>query len=163
MLDVSAGYREKLCSAAKAAAMVPISSTLAVAMGAGALTGSCRPFADRVRADDLTGLRLYDKVAMEPLVRTLLAADVVEKVDAHPLILAGADHALIRRGAALERKQLSFVPAHFTMLPGVLTEGIHVDTFIATVSPIDRHGFFSLGTKNANLDSRANEADPRAR
>lgn len=56
MVDSSSLYREKLSSAAQAAAMVPISSTLAVAMGAGAPPALLQAIADRVRSDDLISI-----------------------------------------------------------------------------------------------------------
>jgi itaconate CoA-transferase len=40
------------------------------------------------------------------------------------------------------------VPSNFHQAPRLLTEEIGIDTFVCTVSPMDRHGYFSFGTGN---------------
>jgi itaconate CoA-transferase len=45
-------------------------------------------------------------------------------------------------------KVLTYVPSNFSQSPRILTEHIGIDTFLVTVSPMDRHGFFTLGTGN---------------
>jgi itaconate CoA-transferase len=46
------------------------------------------------------------------------------------------------------RKVVNFVPSNFSQSPRVLTEHIGIDTFLVTVSPMDRHGYLTLGTGN---------------
>jgi hypothetical protein len=69
--------------------------------------------ADRLRTGDLGKIRLYYKIAKEPLASSLLAEDVIEKVDAHSFFMGAPDHVTIRRQVASGRKQVSFVPVHF--------------------------------------------------
>jgi itaconate CoA-transferase len=40
------------------------------------------------------------------------------------------------------------VPINFSNIPRALTEHIKVNTFVVTVSPMDKSGHFSLGTNN---------------
>ena len=46
------------------------------------------------------------------------------------------------------RKVVSYVPNTFHQSPRFLIEHVGIDTFLMTVSPMDRHGYFSLGTGN---------------
>jgi itaconate CoA-transferase len=52
---------------------------------------------------------------------------------------------------------VSFVPANFSQIPRLFGHHISVDTFVATVSPMDDAGYFSLGTNNdfASVAARA--------
>jgi itaconate CoA-transferase len=43
---------------------------------------------------------------------------------------------------------VSYVPSHFHQAIRLLTEEIGIDTFVCTVSPMDRHGYMSFGTGN---------------
>jgi itaconate CoA-transferase len=43
---------------------------------------------------------------------------------------------------------IEFVPTAFSDSPRLLSEHVEVDTFITTVSPMDRHGWFTFGTSN---------------
>ena len=104
--------------------------------------------ADRLRSNDLKQIRLYYKIAMEPLATSLLAEDVIEKVDAHSFFIGGPDHEIIKRQLKTGKKLLSFVPVNFSQIPRLFEEIIALDTFIVTVSPMDGGGFFSLGTNN---------------
>ena len=126
----------------------PTASTLLVGMAIGQPPALLEAIAARMRAGDLQTLRLYYKIAMEPLAKTLLADDLLPRVDAHTFFAGGRDHEIIRQQIASGRKLVSFVPCHFSQLPRVVTEVVKPDTFIVTVSPMDRSGHFSLGTNN---------------
>jgi itaconate CoA-transferase len=41
---------------------------------------------------------------------------------------------------------VDFVLCYLWQLPKVFSDFIHLDVFMITVSPMDRHGYFSLGT-----------------
>ena len=46
------------------------------------------------------------------------------------------------------RKVINYVPNNFHQTPRLLIDEIGIDTFVCTVSPMDRHGYFSFGTGN---------------
>jgi itaconate CoA-transferase len=104
--------------------------------------------AARVRSGELIGLRLYYMLSMSGLAATLLADDVCERIDAHALFLGGRGRQIISKQTAGERKTLSFVPVNFSQIPRLFEESIDLDTFVVTVSEMDRGGYFSLGTAN---------------
>jgi itaconate CoA-transferase len=150
-------YEKRRYGAAEAVAAIADGETLLVAMSAGQPPALLAAIAERVRANDLKGLKLYYKIAMQPLAATLLAEDVLEKVDAHTFFVAGPDHQIEKAQARTHLKRLSFVPVNFSQLPRLFGEHISVDTFVVTVSPMDKAGYFSLGTNNdfASVAARA--------
>jgi itaconate CoA-transferase len=141
-------YAAKLTSPADAVAPMQDKELLLVAMAIGQPPAILEAIADRVRADDLTGLRVYYKLAMgDPMAKTLLSNGVVEKTDLYSFFLSGPDHAIIKKQAH-GRKLLSFVPVNFSQLPRLIEQILDVDTFVVRVSPMDKGGYFSLGTNN---------------
>lgn len=141
-------YSAKLKSPADAVAAITDSSTLAVAMSIGQPPALLSAIADRVRSGTLKGLKLYYKIAMDPLARTLLADDLLGKIDLHSFFIAGRDHEIIKIQNKSGSKFLSFVPVNFSQLPRLFEQFIPVSTFVVTVSPMDSAGYFSLGTNN---------------
>jgi itaconate CoA-transferase len=150
-------YDTRRRSAAEAVAAIADGETLLVAMSAGQPPALLAAIADRVRANDLKGLKLYYKIAMQPLASTLLAEDVLEKLDAHTFFVGGPDRQIEKVQAQTHIKRVSFVPANFSQIPRLVGEHIPVETFVVTVSPMDSAGYFSLGTNNdfASVAARA--------
>jgi len=141
-------YAAKLTTADRAVATIADGETIAPGMAIGQPPAVLAAIAARLRANDLKKLRLYYKIAMEPLAKSLLAEDVIGKVDAHSFFIGAPDHEIIKRQAATGRKLVSFVPVNFSQIPRLFEEIIALDTFVVTVSPMDSGGFFSLGTNN---------------
>ena len=146
--DIQTLYAAKLTTPERAVAAIADGETIAPGMAIGQPPALLAAIAARLRAGDLEKIRLYYKIAMEPLAKSLLAEDVVEKVDAHSFFIGAPDREIIKRQAKLGRKLLSFVPVHFSQLPRLFEEFIALDTFVVTVSPMDSGGYFSLGTNN---------------
>jgi len=141
-------YAEKLTTPAKAVESMKDGSTLCLALAAGMPQGLARAVADRILADDLKNLNLYYQHGMKYGAETLLCPEVLHKVDSRCFFMGEADRKMVEYGIKEGRKNLSYVPINFSNIPRVLTEHIHVNTFVVTVSPMDKSGHFSLGTNN---------------
>jgi len=146
--DVADLYQAKLTTPERAVSTIATAETVSCGMAIGQPPALLAATADRLRSGDLGSIRLYYKIAMEPLGSTLLAEDVIEKVDAHSFFIGTPDHQIIKRQAQSGRKLVSFVPVNFSQIPRLFTELIDLDTFLITVSPMDSGGYFSLGTNN---------------
>lgn len=141
-------YAAKLTTADKAVAGITDGETVSAGMAIGQPPALLAALATRLRTNDLKNIRFYYKIAMEPLAVSLLAEDVIEKIDAHSFFIGAPDHEIIKRQDRTGRKLLSFVPVHFSQIPRLFEEVIALDTFVVTVSPMDKAGYFSLGTNN---------------
>jgi itaconate CoA-transferase len=65
------------------------------------------------------------------------------------MFISAVERALIKRGMADGGlKVINYVSTNFSQASRVLTEHIGIDTFLVTVSPMDRHGYFTFGTGN---------------
>ena len=141
-------YAAKRTTPERAVAEIADGSVLLVALAAAQPPALLEAIAARMRSGDLRAIRLFYKFALDPLARTLLTDELLPRVDAHTFFAGARDHEIIRQQIASGRRLVNFVPCHFSQLPRVVAEVVKPDTFIATVSPMDRSGHFSLGTNN---------------
>jgi len=141
-------YAAKLTTPEKAVAGIADGSTLCLALAAGMPGGLARAVADRILAGNLKDLNLYYQHSMKYSEETLIRPEVLSKVDARVFFMGDPDRKMVAKGISENRKYLSYVPINFSNIPRVLTEHIHVNTFVVTVSPMDKSGHFSLGTNN---------------
>jgi itaconate CoA-transferase len=139
-------YRKKLTTASTAVESIRNGSILCIALGVGMPAGLARAFADRVLAGNLKDLILYYQHAMKYAGETFARPEVLEKVDARNFFIGEPDRRVIDQGISDGRKYLSYIPCNFSQIPRALTEHVHVNTFLVTVSPMDSSGYFSLGT-----------------
>ncbi len=141
-------YRKKLTTASTAVESIRNGSILCMALGVGMPAGLARAFADRVLAGNLKDLILYYQHSMKYAGETFARPEVLEKVDARNFFIGEPDRKVIDQGISDGRKYLSYIPCNFSQIPRALTEHVHVNTFLVTVSPMDASGYFSLGTNN---------------
>jgi itaconate CoA-transferase len=139
-------YRKKLTAASTAVESIRNGSILCIALGVGMPAGLARAFADRVLAGNLKDLILYYQHAMKYAGETFARPEVLEKLDARNFFIGEPDRQVIDQGISDGRKYLSYIPCNFSQIPRALTEHVHVNTFLVTVSPMDSSGYFSLGT-----------------
>ncbi len=79
----------------------------------------------------------------------MLRYELNDRLRPYSMFVTAVDRALVKRGIEDGgRKVVSFVPNNFHEAPKLLIEEIGIDTFLHTVSPMDRHGYFSFGTGN---------------
>lgn len=141
-------YAAKLTTPDKAVEHIQDRSTLCLALAAGMPASLAKAVADRVLAGNLKDLNLYYQHSMKYSEETLIRPEVLSKVDARVFFMGDPDRKMVAKGISENRKYLSYVPINFSNIPRALTEHIHVNTFVVTVSPMDKSGHFSLGTNN---------------
>ena len=104
--------------------------------------------AARVEQGDLGNLRLWYFHSLGHGAETVLRYELLDRIRPHCMFLSKVERALIRRGDLEGTKPIEFVPTAFSDSPRLLTENVPIDTFVTTVSPMDRHGWFTFGTSN---------------
>src|SRR5271154_5403048 len=73
----------------------------------------------------------------------------MDRIRPYCMFVSATERALIKRGVENgERKIINYVPNNFHQTPRLLIDEIGIETFVCTVSPMDRHGYFSFGTGN---------------
>jgi itaconate CoA-transferase len=78
--------------------------------------------------------------------QTILKPELMDVLRLHVLFMSGHDRAFAEEGLKRGETWIDFVPSMFHQVGRLLTEQIRPDTFVTTVSPMDRSGHFSLGT-----------------
>lgn len=143
-----ADYRARLCSAEQAIAPVTSGAHIAMAMAVGEPPALLAALARRVESGDLAALNLWYFHSMAAAGSTLLRSELLDRVRPHCMFLGPVERALILSGEQEGRQMIDFVPVAFSESSRLLSERVAVDTFIVTVSPMDRHGWFTFGTNN---------------
>ena len=155
---MTAEYRAKLVSAEEAVAPLPFGANLAMGMAAAEPPALLKALADRVEAGTLADLKLWYFHSLPHAATTLLRYELLDRVHPHCMFLSPVERALIARGEAEGRQVIDFVPTAFSESSRLLAERVEIDTFITTVSPMDRHGWFTFGTSNDYGSSVARSA-----
>jgi itaconate CoA-transferase len=148
-MDAIALYQSKLTTPKQAVAAVPSGSRLSMGMFAAEPPALLKALADRAAAGAVDDLRVYYYESAEIAGCTIFRYELNDHIKPYCLFVTGVERALIKRGMEDGgRKVVNYVPSTFYQAPRLLIDEIGIDTFVATVSPMDRHGYFSFGTGN---------------
>ena len=108
-----------------------------------------KALADRAEAGGIEDLKVYYFEATKIAGETILRYELIDRIHPYCMFIAAAERALIKRGVEDGgRKIINYVPNNFHQTPRLLIDEIGIDTFVCTVSSMDRHGYFSFGTGN---------------
>ena len=108
-----------------------------------------KALADRAEAGGIEDLKVYYFEATSIAGKTILRYELMDRIRPYCMFVSATERALIKRGVENgERKIINYVPNNFHQAPRLLIDEIGIETFVCTVSPIDRHGYFSFGTGN---------------
>lgn len=135
-------YRRKLTSPEKAAALITEQDRLVIGLTTAEPRGLLEAIAARLQADDLERLDIFSLLPCAHAMETVLAPMLSDKVRVTTAFVGPRERGLVAAGLQY------FVPNHFHQVPRLLREEMGVGATVATVSPMDRHGYFSFGTAN---------------
>ncbi len=148
-MDHGSLYQSKLTTPDKAVAAISSGSKLAMGMAMTEPPALLEALAARAEAGQIEGLRAYYFEATSIAGKTILRYELNDRILPYCMFVTATDRALIKQGVADGgRKVLNYVPSNFHQAPRLLIDEIGIDTFVCTVSPMDRHGYFSFGTGN---------------
>jgi len=137
-------YSNRLVSSAEAVAQLTPVKNLILGMSVAMPPALMEAAAAALRRDELQCLDVYYMHGSRALQSTLLSIDLRDKVRPHPLFMSAHDRKTYQ--SLEDPSWMQFVPATFHQAGRLLTEHIEPDCFMVTVSPMDKHGYFSLGT-----------------
>jgi itaconate CoA-transferase len=141
--DFSKLYKEKLTSPQGAVAKIPKRGNLSFGLGPSGPPALLAALAERLAAGEIEELHLYYQLANEA-AKPLFQAKYLDYLRFHPNFLSDLDRTLIKEAAP--RQAVDFMPCYLWQLPKVFSHINHMNVFMITVSPMDKHGYFSLGT-----------------
>ena len=139
-------YEAKKCTAAEAARHIPDGAKVAMSIGAGQPPAILAALADRARAHDLADVRFYYLLCTGLAGNSVFDPDLADRLIPMSYFHAGVERALDKQRRANGLPMVEVLPCHFSQVPRSMIEHIGVDTLIATVSPMDEDGNFSLAT-----------------
>ncbi len=147
-MDFGDIYRSKLKTAEEAASLIPSGTKMAMGMAMAEPPALLKALAERARGGGVEGLKLYYFEATSIAGDTVLAFDLVDRIEPYCMFVTKADRNTIKRGLDEDRKVLRYVPNTFHQAPRLLSEEIGIDSFVCAVSPMDRHGYMTFGVGN---------------
>jgi itaconate CoA-transferase len=149
MNDFTATYKSKLTTPEVAVGRIASGVTLSMGMAMSEPPALLKALADRAAAGKVDDLKVYYYESTRIAGETILRYELTDRIHPYCMFVTPVERALIKRGEQEGgRKVLTYVPSNFSQAPRILTEHIGIDTFLITVSPMDRHGYFTLGTGN---------------
>jgi len=147
--DFTATYKSKLTTPEVAVGRIASGVTLSMGMAMTEPPALLKAVADRAAAGKVDDLKVYYYESTRIAGETILRYELTDRIHPYCMFVTDVERALIKRGEqGGGRKVLTYVPSNFSQAPRILTENIGIDTFLITVSPMDQHGYFTLGTGN---------------
>src|SRR5271154_5018359 len=148
-MDIDARYQSKLTTPDEAVSSIPSGSKLSIGMALTEPPALLKALADRAEAGGIENLNVYYFESTSIAGKTILRYELNDRIRPYCMFITETERALIKRGVEDgDRKVINYVPNNFHQAPRLLIEEIGIDTFVCTVSPMDRHGYFSFGTGN---------------
>lgn len=157
-MDVEILYQQKLMTAEDACSVLEDKQNLILGMGVAMPPRLVAAVANMLEHNEFSSLNLHYMHGSEALGETLLKPELAGKVCPRPLFMSSHDRAALKRLS--HNSLMGFVPATFHQVGRLLTEQIEPHCFMVTVSPMDKHGYFSLGTNadyGASVIRKANK------
>jgi itaconate CoA-transferase len=142
----SEAYAAKLTTAAQAVSTIERGANLSMGMGVAEPPALLAALAERLRKNELSDLRLYYFESKQHAADTVLRAELLDRIAPHCMFMSSIERELMKR--VTDRQAVHFVPNHFSQSARFLSEHVSIDTFLVTVSPMDKHGYFTFGTNN---------------
>jgi itaconate CoA-transferase len=148
-MDVRSLYQSKLTVPDQAVASIPSGSKLSMGMAMAEPPALLKALADRAATGRIEDLKVYYFESTRIAGETILRYELIDRIRPYCMFISATERALIKRGVEDGgRKVINYVPNNFHQTPRLLIDEIGIDTFVCTVSPMDRHGYFSFGTGN---------------
>lgn len=154
--DFQGEYQKKLVSAEQAVSLLPKRGNLCLGLAANGPPALSAALAERARSGEIEDLHIHYQVAAGP-VAPLFDLHLTDRLHLHPNFLTDLDRKLMNDAGTAS--VIDHNPCYLYQLPRTYTDYIHMHAFMITVSPMDRHGYFSLGTSNDYASAVARDCD----
>lgn len=157
-MDAQALYQAKLTTPQSAATLLASGTDIAMGMAMAEPPALLAAIAERIDAGELADLKLWYFHSIEHAERTVLAMERLGPVRPRCMFLSAVERRLIKACGGSDCGPIEFVPVAFSESPRLFSERVELDAFVTTVSPMDRHGWFTFGTSNDYSTTAARRA-----
>ena len=137
-------YNTKLSTPEKIAKLIESNTICISPIGAGEAAAIPEAVAKRAKDDNLFGVVHWSLLSI--VNKDLWNDEDLDGKFNHSTLYCGTND--VRK--AINEKRADFMPSFYYQMPGTIDEFIKPDVFYATVSPMDKHGYFSFGTSISN-------------
>jgi itaconate CoA-transferase len=152
-------YRARLTSADQAVGAITAGMSVAMGMAVAEPPALLEALGRRIERDGIGDLKLWYFHSLEAAGKTVLRRELLDRVRPHCMFLSQVERALIRQDSSgTAYGPVEFVPVAFSGSPRLLADHADLDVCITTVSPMDRHGWFTFGTSNDYTSTAARSA-----
>lgn len=141
-------YADRRLTATEAAGRIESGWRVAMGMALAEPPAILAAIAARAEADEIDEVKLFYFHSTPHAGGTVLRYELLDRIRPHCFFLGPMERALMTRGEAEGKRTIAFVPGAFSQAPRLMNERGPIDLFVTTVSPMDQHGYFSLGTSN---------------
>ena len=142
MTDYSASYRSKLTTAAEVAERVRDGWSIGMDAALSQTPAIMEALAERARKDELRGVTVQTLLDSYPFA--FYADDSLNgKLNGVSWFSSAGARKAINAGYA------DFIPSYYRDIPGLIRANYDYDAVCVAVSPMDKNGYFSLGTVNS--------------
>ncbi|NMB78444.1 MAG: acetyl-CoA hydrolase/transferase family protein [Methanomicrobiales archaeon] len=152
MKSIQQMYQKKLTSPADAMKLVSSGDTVVYGMSIAQPPALLEALAGRARQGEIRDLKVYSFLPRDHAKTTVLSPDLADTIENYSWFVGVADRDSIRVGLNYH------VPSYLHQIPRLISDFMEVDVAMATVSPMDKAGFFSLGTANDYFSTAARKS-----
>jgi itaconate CoA-transferase len=158
-MTVQSQYESKLTDSDNAVAEIRSHSIVAVSQAVSQPPALMHSLALRAERGEIDDVRVYYFHSEKHMRDSLLRYELMGRIKPFCMFIQSAERELIRKGIEDgNRKVVYYVPNCFSQSIRMFRDQIPVDTFMVTVSPMDRNGYFTFGTNNDYTSSVARHA-----
>ena len=164
-MDFKALYEQKKCTPEEMAARVENRWRIGMDTAASHAPTILKAIAKRAANDELYGVRVQTLLDVEPLEH-LVDDTLYKKLISEAWFSGSSSRKAVNKGYG------DIIPNYYRDIPGHIQRKYNYDIFCASVSPMDEHGYFSLGTvcsyspamleKAKRIFLEVNDQQPRA-
>lgn len=142
MTDYKKLYSEKLTTAEELAGRVESGWLIGMDASAAQTPAIMSALAERARRDELSGVKVQSLLDVYPL-EFYADKELFGKITGYSWFSGAGARAAINGGWA------DFIPAYYRDIPKYIRAKYDYDAFCVAVSPMDKHGYFSLATTSS--------------
>ena len=136
-MDINEEYRKKLSTPDEIAVQIQPGWVCASDIALAVPYAICDAIGERVKNGRLSNVTLHTMLDTRPL--SFFAEEYKEKLTGISWFSGGGMRKAINGGWA------DVMPSYYRDMPSIFTQYVDIDAYIAVVSPMDKHGYFSTG------------------